>query len=61
MSQAVKFSYDAKHIIFFVLYKGVRAEVMRASLPTDVSDLIRLRRIAQQKADDLLGALRRAA
>lgn len=61
MSQSVKFFYTPKHIVFFVTVRGAQAEVLRASLPTGVSDLIRLRKIAQQKADDLLGVLRRAA
>jgi hypothetical protein len=59
--QPIKFKYHHKHIVFFIKWRGTEVEIMRSGLVDNVQDLIRLRKIAQAKANDMLGVLRLAA
>lgn len=65
MNQNVKFKYNHKYITFFISFKGVEVEVLRAAMPADVIEVLptikRLRPIAQNNANGLMADLKRAA
>lgn len=61
MIQNVKFKYENRQVIFFVLWRGAQVEVLRAAATLELEQIKRLKKLAQLKANDLLGALRQAA
>jgi len=61
MNQNIKFQYVGKHVVFFVLWKGTKVEVLRANATVELEQIKRLRVQAQYKANDLLAVLRMAA
>ena len=61
MNQSVKFQYQGKHIVFFILWRGVQVEVLRANATLELEQVKKLRTQAQFTATDLLAALKMAA
>jgi hypothetical protein len=61
MNQAVKFQYQGKHIVFFIIWRGTQVEVLRANATLELEQVKKLRTQAQFKANDLLTVLKMAA
>ena len=61
MIQNIKFKYENRQVIFFVLWRGAQVEVLRATATLELEQIKRLKQIAQFKANDLLNVLKQAA
>lgn len=61
MNQVIKFKYDNKHIVFFVMWRGAQVEVLRAIATLELEQVKRLKQQAQYAANDLMVVLKQAA